>query len=89
MRFTRVFGSDTENEPLAAIIPSLPYIETWGRGHDTFTCRIICYKNRFCFFSLIGRETMFLKCCVLIGFHILTSLPVKNRNQNGGGKARN
>ena len=29
------------------------------------------------FFSLIGRETMLMKRCVLIGFHISTSFPVK------------
>ena len=28
-------------------------------------------------FSLIGRETMLMKRCILIGFHISTSFPVK------------
>ena len=34
-------------------------------------------KNQILFFSLIGRETMVMKRCVLIGFHISTSFPVK------------
>ena len=34
-------------------------------------------KNQILFFSLIGRETMLMKRCVLIGFHISTSFPVK------------
>jgi len=34
-------------------------------------------KNQILFFSLIGRETILMKRCVLIGFHISTSLPVK------------
>ena len=35
-------------------------------------------KNQILFFfSVIGRETMLMKRCVLIGFHISTSFPVK------------
>jgi len=34
-------------------------------------------KNQTLVFSLIGRETILMKRCVLIGFHISTSLPVK------------
>ena len=32
-------------------------------------------------FSLIGRETMLMKRCVLIGLHIPTSFPVKKLRQ--------
>ena len=34
-------------------------------------------KNQILVFSLIGRETMLMKRCILIGFHISTSFPVK------------
>ena len=34
-------------------------------------------KNQILVFSLIGRETMLMKRCMLIGFHISTSFPVK------------
>ena len=34
-------------------------------------------KNQILVFSLIGRETMLTKRCILIGFHISTSFPVK------------
>ena len=34
-------------------------------------------KNQILVFSLIGRETMLKKRCILIGFHISTSFPVK------------
>ena len=33
-------------------------------------------KNQILVFSLIGRETMLMKRCILIGFHISTSFPV-------------
>ena len=35
------------------------------------------FKNQILVFSLIGRETIPLKRCVLIGCHISTKLPVK------------
>ena len=38
-------------------------------------------KNQILVFSLIGRETMLMKPCVLIGLHIPTSFPVKNLRQ--------
>ena len=34
-------------------------------------------KNQILVFSLIGQETMLMKCCILIGFHFSTSFPVK------------
>ena len=34
-------------------------------------------KNQILVFALIGRETMLKKRCILIGFHISTSFPVK------------
>ena len=34
-------------------------------------------KNQILVFSLIGRETMLVKRCILIGFHISNSFPVK------------
>ena len=34
-------------------------------------------KNQILVFSLIGRETILMKRCILIGFHISTSFPVK------------
>jgi len=34
-------------------------------------------RNQIVVFSLIGRETILMKHCVFIGFHILTSLLVK------------
>ena len=38
-------------------------------------------KNQILVFSLIGRETMLMKRCVLIGWHISTSFPVKKLRQ--------
>ena len=38
-------------------------------------------KNQILVFSLIGRETMLMKRCVLIGLHISTSFPVKKLRQ--------
>ena len=38
-------------------------------------------KNQILVFSLIGRETMLMKRCVLIGLHIPTSFPVKKLRQ--------
>ena len=40
-------------------------------------------KNQILVFSLIGRETMPMKCCVLITLHIIisTSFPVKKLRQ--------
>ena len=38
-------------------------------------------KNQILVFSLIGRETMLMKRCVLIGLHIPTSFPLKKLRQ--------
>ena len=38
-------------------------------------------KNQILVFSLIGRETMLMKRCVLIGLHFSTSFPVKKLRQ--------
>ena len=44
---------------LPDIMPFLPTYHSEEGGHDTFTCRIVCKKNRFWLLSLIGRETIF------------------------------
>ena len=56
----------------------------WTKGgHDTFTCGIICWKTRFCFFSLIGRETILMIWCLLISCHISITLPARSWSENG------
>ena len=49
-------------------------------------------KTDFGFFSVIGRETMLMKRCVLIGFHISTvsgqKVGLARGKQNDGGRAR-
>ena len=45
--------------------------------HDTFVCRIVCSDARFWHFFLIGRETILIIRCILIGRHISTTFPVK------------
>ena len=40
------------------------------------------FKNQILFFSLIGRETILMICCLLISCHISTRLPAKSLSEN-------
>ena len=40
------------------------------------------FKNQILFFSLIGRETILMICCLLISCHISTRLPARSWSEN-------
>ena len=40
------------------------------------------FKNQILVFSLIGRETILMICCLLISCHISTRLPAKSLSEN-------
>ena len=40
------------------------------------------FKNQILVFSLIGRETILMLCCLLISCHILTRLPARSWSEN-------
>ena len=48
-------------------MPSLPTTTAGEGGHDTFACRNSCKKKQILVFCLIGRETIPMNRCVLIG----------------------
>ena len=40
-------------------------------------------KNQILFFSLLGRETMLMICCLLISCHSSITLPARSWSENG------
>ena len=53
---------------------SFPTYQLGEEGHDTFPVRIECEKVKIWPFRLIGRETMVMSKCALIGRRISTRL---------------